>query len=286
MPWKDKPFGWGVPVEYVAYLPEAQDASINILRQLEEHLVNGEDLSGGSIEVGLNLLEPPSVRLASELFLRANGISLEIKLTVNKVPKPDPRKSQAKRPLWSYWLKTAKPAAPAPAEDIVSRCATLAALDFDYAQNWETAKRLAERSTLEQVASILAVMVHPPLPQAQMPAWLWLQRVQLAAAQWVANIESRHRLPLEQSSLIDILRGPIDWVMDAAVIALTRRVCEEQLDPNWLCEQFFTLLNRLPEEGYWSTRKVTLHHILILPGLDEQVRSEVQQVLEMVNKDD
>lgn len=278
MPWNGKPFGWGVPVPFMDYLPEPQEAGINMLRQMHE-LHQGEGIGGSSLKITINYIESPSVRLAADLFLKVNKLALKINWVMQGVPKPDPRKSVAKKNLWKYWFKDAKPAVQAPPEQFSKACASLASSDYDCKQNWIDARALAQKTQPEHVWQILAVMVHPPLPPIDIEAWIWLPRIQLAAAQWVANIEIVNNIPIEQSALVEVTRGPIDWTTDAAVIALTQRQREADTNSDWLCHHFFDLLHRLPKEGYWSTRFVTMHQILLLPHLDEDVRTKVEEAL-------
>ncbi|MFO0940001.1 MAG: hypothetical protein U0930_04475 [Pirellulales bacterium] len=284
MPWKGKPFGWGQPVPYLSFLPEAEEASINILRQLAENLADGQELNGGSIKVTVSFIEPPSIDLATDLFLKSLGLQLTINRTVSKVPKPDPRKSKAKFPLWKYGMfsKQAKPAVVAPDNRLISACAELASQPYDFDGNWLAAELISKQFAIDAIKPMLAVMVHPPLVRNGTPAWVWVQRVQLAAAQCVACIEMQRSVRIENSILIDVLQGPIDWVIDAAMIALMQRARKENLDSEWLGHQFFNLMNRLPTSGYWSSLKVALHCVLLLPNLDPNAEAEVQQILESI----
>lgn len=282
MPWNGKPFGWGAPVAYLGYLPEPEEAGINILRQMHDMLFNGDGIGGSTIKITINYLEAPSVRLATDLFLRANNLKLKVQCVVEAVPKPDPRKSKAKKYLWKYWFKEAKPAVAAPSDQFMKACASLASRDYSYQQNWQDAKALAQKAKPELIWQILAVMVHPPLPPRDTPAWIWLPRIQLAAAQWVANIEILNNIPIEQSALVEVARGPIDWTIDAAVIALTQRQRESNSNSDWLCGLCFDVIERLPREGYWSTYTTTLQNMLLLPHLAESVRTDIQATLDAV----
>ena len=94
-------------------------------------------------------------------------------------------------------------------------------------------------------------------------------RDRLVTAQCIAHTEMRNNVAQEDSLLVDICRGPIDWVIDAAIIALTQRV---RLEPKheWalpLSQEFTEILARLPAEGHWSTMEVCLENTRLLPGL-------------------
>ena len=284
MPWKGKSFGWGTPAPYLDYLPVAQDATINVLRKIDEHFQSGEAL-GGTIEVSINYIESPSVELVAALMFQAYNTDAKMKRKVANVPKPDPRKSKAKFKLWKYRFKQAAVAVPRPPEDFVEACAQLAQQPYDYEDNWKLAGQLTQQLGPTHVPQLLAGMVHPPGVPAGIEPWTWLQRAQLAAAQMAANIEMKHRVPMQNSALLEITDGPIDWVIDAAVIALTQRARLEPRCAPLLCEQLFTIIERLPEEGYWSPLETCLQNILLLPDIPQDVCEEVQQTLAAIHAD-
>ena len=279
MVWKGKQFGWGVATPYLTYLPDAVDASINVLREIKSYFESGEDL-GSSLDISLNLLEPPSVELATNLMLRVFQSDMKIVRKIERIPKPDPRKSKSNIKLWKYWRKSASPALRCPSENIRKTCARLAAQKYDYESNWQVAGQLSAKGTPALIPEILAVMVYPPdVHSKDVEPWTWLQRIQLAAAQLVAQIESRHQIPLDQSALTDLLRGTIDWTMDAAVVAQVQRIRMDGLDGTWFAGQLFDLVERLPKEGYWSPLETALENYLLIPGLDSESCDTVRQIL-------
>lgn len=171
MPWKGKPFGLGKPIPFLGFLPPAEDASINILRQLEEHLQSGADMDGGNATAAVSMLEPPSIDLAADLCFRSHNIEFDFQRSFKRIPKPDPRKSKGKLKLWKYGFgKKAKIVAPAPPQQFVSAIGKLAARPYHYENNWKEAGQMSAKLTLENLPSVAAVMVHPPAVQEAMPA--------------------------------------------------------------------------------------------------------------------
>lgn len=278
MPWKGKPFGWGRPEPYLSYLPEPEDASANLIRQLSEHLSNGEEI-GSELKLGLNCLESPSNYLAMELMFQAYNSELKLKLSVGSVPKPDPRKSKSKFKLWKYWFKKASVAVPEPAKQFRDICSVLALQEYSYEGSWMEAATFARKIHVDQRHEVLAVMVHPPAVRDAIPAHIWLTRIQLASAQIVAHIEINNQIAIEDSALVEVIRGPLDWAIDAAIIALTQRArkfpdCSSDVQA-YLSE----LLDRIPQEGYWSNLETTFRNVLLLPNVAEEDRIEIERTL-------
>ncbi|MHC4398525.1 MAG: hypothetical protein ACYTG0_02480 [Planctomycetota bacterium] len=157
--------------------------------------------------------------------------------------------------------------------------AELASQHYDYERNWRQAESAAARFQLRAVKDVLAVMVYPPPVRSAIPAWVWLPRVQLAAAQLVARIETAHGIPVRESSLADVVMGPIDWTIDAAVLALTHRARSDPKSSAEVRSLFAALLDRIPSEGYWSCAETTFRNWLLLPNLPDNERAEIEQMV-------
>lgn len=279
MPWKGKPFGWRLPKPYLDFLPEPKDASVNVLRQLTEHLESGGLDEGGEIKITVNYLESPSTQLAIKLQFAAYNSPAQLSLTVKDIPKPDPRKSKARFKLWKYWFKVASPAVPSPSRESVAAVANLACQPYDYAENWGQAKTAAVQFAPEAVKDILAVMVHPPSVRNATPAWVWLPRVQLAAAQIAAQIELAHAIPVRDSLLADVLMGPIDWTIDAAAIALVQRARSESEALGDVRSLLTALVQRIPQDGHWSCAETAFRNWLLLPNVPDDERVQIEGII-------
>lgn len=283
MPWKGKPFGWGVPTPFVNYLPETHEASVNVAHQIAEHLSQGP--LDGEIRMNLSCLEPPSTRLVFELMLHSYNSDATVSVSVDKIPEPDPRQSEVEFSLWEYQDQTATPALPPPSPTHTLSCIDLALEDYDAESNWQQAKQLSSDMTLDQRSDVMAVMVYPPAVQAESSAWSWLQRIQLSAAQLVATCEHEHGILPEDSQLISLIQGPIDWTSNAAMTALSQWVRYESLPGDPVFQHFVKLLERLPREGYWSPYAVALENSLLLPDLPVDSRQQIEKALELHYQD-
>lgn len=278
MPWKGKPFGWARPIRYINCLPEPEEAGINVARQIAERLEQGP--LEGEIVLSLNYMEAPSAQRVFGLMLHDFDSQATVTVKVDAIPSPDPRDSQASFSLWKFDDHLGQPAVAPPGLDAVEACCQLATAAFNPSGNWLQAQQLAQTWEQEQIPELLAVMVHPPAIQDRCEAWVWLPRIQLAAALLVAAIEQRDGILPEDSFLLQVIQGPIDWTTNAAVIALTQWSYLGQHPSDNLQQRFLELLPRLPNQGYWSTYEIVLENLLLLPDINPELRSEVDQTLE------
>ncbi len=92
----------GIP--YAGFLPEPQEATLGILRQITEMAVSPKGPPRGSCKVTLNAIEAPSSRLACSLGIAALGLDLDIPFTITNIQAPDPRlpRRPVKYQVWKY----------------------------------------------------------------------------------------------------------------------------------------------------------------------------------------
>lgn len=234
-------------------LPEPTDATANLLRQFREAIVKDpKDAPAGEGRVGLSSLEAPSNFLAFRLEMEALRHDLRLKVAVNQVPEPDPRKpiTDVKYLLWQYEGTDPSPALPPPAEDVVRRVAGLAAAPFEEPVNWADASRVAEELGPDRVGEVLAVMAHPPAVPPGGSALSWLPRVQLAAAQVAAQVDGGWDGSARREALLSVLLGPSDWATEAAVRVLARLGHENDAFAPDIHDAFQQLADHRPEPGY------------------------------------
>jgi hypothetical protein len=198
------------------------------------------------------------------------------------VPKPDPRKpaGRVKFLLWKYWFKTARPGLPPPRDKrVVEAIAELARQPYDYQANWHAAAAAAKPFDANTLPDVLAVMVHPPPITDGTPAWIWLPRVQLAAAQVVAHLDRGWSVSDRWEALQELLRNPIDWTTEAAIIALAqlaRQMPEISADVRRV---YFELLQRVPRQGHCCYFSGLCHNWLLLPDVPDDERAQVNAML-------
>lgn len=272
-------------------LPEPADATANVLRQIREKIaVDSKSDFTGEMTLTLSCLEVPSNFLAFRLEMEARRHDLRLKITaVSEVPQPDPRQplAEVKYLLRRYEGTDAFPALPAPPADVARRIADLAAMPFEEQANWAAASRVAEELGTDRAGEILAVMVHPPaIPEpTKWSALSWLPRVQLAAAQVVAQLDSGWEGSQRREALLSVLFGPSDWTTEAAIRALARIGCEEEALAPDIHDAFQKLADHRPDAGYCCWEHTLFGCWLHLPHLFPQEREKLEQTLREIERD-
>jgi tetratricopeptide (TPR) repeat protein len=262
-------------------LPEPTDATANLVRQLSQSLEEDPDNFGDELSLTLNCLEAPSNYLAFQMQLTAQGKNPVLNLTVERVPKPDPRQpiGAVRYPLWHYDGTEAAPALPPPPEDVVETVADLAMEPYDDQLNWATASRIAEALGPGRVGEVLAVMVHPPPVPAGLTALAWLPRVQLAAAQVAAQVDEGWDGSVRQAALLSVLHGPRDWATEAAIRVLARLGVEQEALAPDIHDAFQQLADHRPDQGHWGWVRTLFQCWLDLPHLYPSEREAMEQEL-------
>jgi tetratricopeptide (TPR) repeat protein len=266
---------------YTGYLPEASEASANALRQFIENLKStrsgSSPDSSGMKSMTVSALEAPSCFMSINLQLASLGLSPLQEIKVTAVQTPDPREPLAavKHLLWRYEGTNPIPVQRACTDNVREAVTKLASRSYNYRLNWIESKKVALELKPEHLDSLLGIMVcPPPLPEGT-DALQWVQRLQLAAAYLLANIDSGWQGSARREVLLDIARGPVDWTVEAAVIALTRVAQEEQSAREETCDLFVSLLKRVPESTYCCYVNGLLYNWLLIPGLSRDEREAI-----------
>jgi tetratricopeptide (TPR) repeat protein len=257
---------------YVHYLPEPQDAGVNTIRKVLEHFAATPPDPGDELALTLSSPEPPSCGLAIGHQLAFSGFDVRLRLKVKSVPRPDPRESApgAELALWEFSGFEARPALPPPRADVADAVARLAQVPF-HLDDWKRrAKEIAATLGVDAERSLLAVMVHPPLQQGEARSWVWIQSVQTAAALVIAGLDRGWAGSVRRRLLVSLLRGPMDWTVDAAVIGVAA-VAEEDAEAAREAPQLFLeLLRRVPDAGYCCYEYPLLCSWMRLPGVSDE----------------
>lgn len=216
-------------------MSEPQDAGANILRQLREGLINNpqppadktaEPAKPNTVSMAVSSLEAPSNALAFALEFAAQGRLIELKMTFENIPQPDPREPvcPVAHPLWRYEGTRASAALPAPSADVQDRIAHLARAPYRPIADWAAASHaalaLGPASGSDRSREVLACMVHPPASPPGVPALAWLPRVQLTAARVLAQLDEGWEASRRRELLLSVLFGPSDWATSAAIRAM------------------------------------------------------------------
>ncbi|NEN81917.1 tetratricopeptide repeat protein [Paenibacillus elgii] len=271
-----KPLLPGSELPFVDYIPEPQEATINVLRQVAEQ--NPDLESGGTISLTINHLEAPSAIRAMELYLSKFGRSAnppKLNLTIDNVPEPDPRQPIAENGamLWNYEGPIAQPAMPEPSGRAVDAVRRLAMTPYQIEDWYRTAGELVQSLTPAYLPDLLAILTHPPEPPESVSSWHWLQRIQYAAVFLMARLSPSK--PSE--ALLSLCHGQSDWPVNAAVAVLAY---EAQGDPELekaVSELFLRLMERIPQEGYCFFTFALICSWLQLSSIDIKLREQLEQ---------
>lgn len=267
---------------WVDFLPEPTEATLDTARQLLALFAKGEVKPSQELKLTLSCLEAPSAMLSARRQLATAG-SGGLRVTVQTIPKPDPRVPRGRgflqrlgvrpsRPvLWRYEGTEAHPAVEPPPARVSERMGALAARAFHLGRWREEAARLARELAEVRPLELAATMVHPPPGPADMLAWKWLTAVQMAAALVLAETEAGRAL------LHELMLGPVDWVVGAAVVALTAHAVEDREQAGPLFRRILEMLEQRPSEGYWCLEYPLVVSALRLCGDEPELRDGFQR---------
>lgn len=254
MPWKEKPFGWGKEFAGEALFPRVKGATVAVLDQVSDAI--RQDASISEIVFRLDHIEPPSVELAIQLMLDQVNCKLRFSCVSERQLGPDPRESSASHSLWQFVRDKAKPAVDEPSPEFKKACAEIAIASSDCVDSWSRARKYVKSNSISEVGSCIAAMVYPPAIDADFSPVDWVRRIQLAAAQLAVAVEQLNDVPIADSRIADLSRGPIDWSVDAAMVALAQRARETPALIPDVSNVVQDVLARIPDKGSWSSDDV------------------------------
>ena len=274
-------------------LPPVIDATANILRQLAQSIVDDKAKAPtGVVKLKTSSLEPPSNFVAFNMEMEALKHDLKLAATVEDIPRPDPRfpiVTKVQYLIWKYKENdtVAEPALPPPGSDVSHMIAKLANSRYDENENWPAASWIAAELGPEGISEVLSCMVHPP---TMPPNWIsldWIPRVQLAAAQVVAQVDRGWEGSARKEALLSILYGPSDWTTQAAIRAMTHLAKYEEVHSVKIGEAFEKLARNRPNSGYCCWEHTLYACWYRLPHLyqseRDEIRDRVKEIEERLN---
>jgi tetratricopeptide (TPR) repeat protein len=273
---------------YVGFLPEFTDATVNILRQLYQQTGHVTD---GSVQLTVSHVEAPSARLALALMTRGTTDPAAVDYRFDKAPQPDPRK--ARRPvevqLWHYGgltKKTPRQVVLPPDPAVLARVEIIAASGYYLPRWWREAGALATDLGVEAEPALLGAMVFPSMPPAGMPGFVWIQRLQHAAALVLARLDGGWSDSRRRTVLLSLVNGVMDWTVDAAIVALTELALDEPAALTEVAELFVQLLDDIPNEGHTWYGETLGHNALRLPARPPDERERFVAFLESLEEEE
>jgi len=261
---------------YQGYLPEPDDALSNILRQLID-----ENTKSDSFSCATTYLEAPSNLLAFQTQFQKE---LKIDLSVENIPKPDPRVPLESSPweLWKFEGTDPYPALPKPSNDLYEPIIKIANDEYEFEKQWAMASRIAQEISSDRVQELLAIMIHPPALPAGKTALEWLPRIQLAAAQVISHLDDGWEGSIRKKALYTVLFGPRDWATVAAIMALTHLAMENESISHNLNQAFAKLAAAIPDTGYCCYEYPLYYHWRYLPNLFEKEYEAIADKLQEI----
>ena len=175
-------------------------------------------------------------------------------------------------------------AVPEPPAELVAAIAEIASSPFDRPA-WLAAAGELVRRLKPRVGDLLGVFAFPPDLPANAYAPIWVQRAQVVAALALANYDPETPWPTSRRKqvLFDLACGPMDWTVDAAIIALTALAQTDTSICGELIDLFLDLIKRQPRPGHVCYLHAVVHCFQQLPGLTDEYRkwlAEYQRQME------
>jgi tetratricopeptide (TPR) repeat protein len=273
---------------YVGYLPGPSDATINMIQQLKTHwgkepLKSKSDRSPDNkpFAMGLSHLEPASSRLALDLFLTESGKVPAI-VNIGNIQQPDPRlpHGEVDFVLWRYKGTDPEPAVKPPSEYVASAIANLAAQRPDLSRWFKNTGSLANQLGPDCLDDLIGVMVHPPKRPQGIDIWDWIYRLQVVAAMTIAGLDANQAWQgsRRQRALYSLARGPLDWSVEAALIALMFIGRENPDTVSSIAQLWMELIDNLPTSGGIPYLQALKQCGLALPALPDKLRRRLSQI--------
>ncbi len=274
------------PMAYVNYLPRAGDASANAIRSIFERMYNNPaEHHGSTVRIKETHVESPSVVAAFYLQMEMWGPQVGLEWEVERIQQPDPRqpKTQVDFQLWAYDGVQARPNVGRPDSETAHAIHELAASPF-HLEFWEPkARQLASRLGPGRLQALLGTMVHPPRPpDSSWRVLVWVQRVQVAAALVIAHLDAGWDGSQRKRALYSLLYGPVDWTVDAAIIALGCLARGDAAIRAEVEQAFAWMQNQVPQEGFTCFEYPLVSTWIALGNHDDVTRARLEAWQERV----
>lgn len=269
---------WKRKKPFITYLPEPADATIGILRHVAK-----QKAPIPTLKIGLSSLEAPSARLAIALFQQEHYGQSQIEIDVADIQQPDPRTphSAVDFVLWRYEGTNPIAAYAPPAPEIAGRVAAIASSPYDLSRWTKQAQQLGATLGPDALDDLLGVMVHPPQRPATIAIWSWVLSIQVAAAFTIACIDAESwPRSTRRSALCSLARGPMDWSVGAALLALQQIARADPSSREDIGQLHRELLQSLPRPGGIPYLDTLLWCVAdSMPWLSDPLRAQIVRLV-------
>jgi hypothetical protein len=232
---------------FVDYHPGPGDATAHFADEtMARAAADPQGANGDTVSMTISHLESPSVQIAWRLRMAELGITLTLQTFFEAIQTPDPRvpKGQVEFVLWTYSGTAAQPAMGAPDPRAAEAVAAIAAQRYHLPSWGDAAMRTAGQLGDAWAQHLLATMLYPPPAPEHVHPLDWVPRVQTAAALVLAATPSGHRV------LQSLALGPVDWCVDAAIVALGELAIRSPAAHPSIEQLFAYLRAQIPKEGF------------------------------------
>lgn len=232
---------------YVDYHPGPADATAHFAEVAMCKAAGTPDAADGDrVTTTVSHIESPSVQIAWRLRMQEIGITLPYEPFYEAVQQPDPRqpKTEVEFVLWSYQGTQARPNLGPPDERAAQAVAAIATTRYHLPTWAEAAATVARQFGPAWTQQILGTMLHPPAAPEHIHPLDWVPRVQQAAALVLAWLDNGFNI------LRSLVLGPVDWVVDAGIVALGELSMRNHNLRATTLQLFAYLRGQIPAEGF------------------------------------
>ena len=232
---------------FVDYHPGPGDATAHFADEtMARAAADPQGANGDTVTMNVSHIESPSVQTAWRLRMAEIGITLTLQTFFESIQTPDPRvpKGQVDFVLWQYQGTKAQPALGAPDPRAAEAVAAIAAQRYHLPSWGDAAMKAAQQFGDAWAQHLLATMLYPPPAPEHVHPLDWVPRVQVAAALVIAAAPSGHRV------LQSLALGPVDWCVDAAIVALGELALRSPAAWPSIEPLFAYLRAQIPKEGF------------------------------------
>ncbi len=261
------------------YLLPVRDASLTSLASVDR-----DEFRGQSIQIAVNCIEPPSVRLALAMATSGDHNISALEYLFDDIPANDPRATHNNPEIkaWGYEGSVPFQQCKQPSHTLVALVLNLAHQEFYLPRWWSQAKKLMMGHSMN-LQGFIGVMVYPPdLPvdmQDKLETGQWLKHVQISAALLIAASENQWKKSVRREILLSLMDGPIDWVTEAVLMALTEISLDHPESVAEISHAMESLADRIPDTGYWSISATLPICYKRLPGRPYYIINSMNKML-------
>lgn len=200
-------------------------------------------------------IEPASALLALALAStgRLDLSLLDYKYTDSVTPDPYQSIGNPSIKAWNYDTDHDTPvqAVTKPDDEIYRLVLKLATQTYYLPHWWQQAQQIMKNKPLDTKKFIGAMVFPKPTPENFKTA-MWISHQQMAATLLIAASEKKWHGSRRRKILLDLLHGPIDWITNSVLIALTEIALDCPSSTEEIAFEFEQLAERIPTSGHWS----------------------------------